>query len=151
MYGATPRTLGLLNDNLRRKFPAAEIVGSHAPPLRPAGADEEEAVIDAINASGAQIIWVGLSTPKQELWMARHRHRLAAPVLIGVGAAFDFHAGIVRQAPRWLHGTGLEWVYRMASEPRRLAKRYLRNNPAFLALVVAERLRLNGVGREKEK
>ncbi len=151
LYGATPRTLGLLNDNLRRKFPAAEIVGSHAPPLRPAGADEEEAVIDAINASGAQIIWVGLSTPKQELWMARHRHRLAAPVLIGVGAAFDFHAGIVRQAPRWLHGTGLEWVYRMASEPRRLAKRYLRNNPAFLALVVAERLRLHGVGRRKGK
>jgi N-acetylglucosaminyldiphosphoundecaprenol N-acetyl-beta-D-mannosaminyltransferase len=151
LYGAMPRTLGLLNDNFGRRFPAAEIVGTHAPPLRPAGADEEEAVIDAINASGAQIIWVGLSTPKQELWMARHRHRLSAPVLIGVGAAFDFHAGIVRQAPRWLHGTGLEWVYRMAMEPRRLGKRYLRNNPAFLLLVAAERLGVARVGERKEK
>jgi N-acetylglucosaminyldiphosphoundecaprenol N-acetyl-beta-D-mannosaminyltransferase len=151
LYGALPRTLGLLSDRLQRKFPAAEIVGTHAPPLRPGGADEEEAVIDAINACGAQIIWVGLSTPKQELWMARHRHRLSAPVLIGVGAAFDFHAGIVRQAPRWLHGTGLEWVYRMAMEPRRLGQRYLRNNPAFLMLVAAERLGVAPVGRRREK
>jgi N-acetylglucosaminyldiphosphoundecaprenol N-acetyl-beta-D-mannosaminyltransferase len=142
LYGASPRTLGLLNDNLQRRFPGAAIAGSYAPPWRPAGADEEQAVVDVINASGAQIIWVGLSTPKQELWMARHRHRLSAPVLIGVGAAFDFHAGIVRQAPRRLHGTGLEWVYRMVMEPRRLGKRYLRNNPAFLIRVAAEKLRV---------
>jgi len=147
LYGAVPPTLSLLEDKFRQQFPAAAIVGSYAPPFRPAGADEDEAVIEAINASGAQIIWVGLSTPKQELWMARHRHRLSAPVLIGVGAAFDFHAGLVRPAPRWLHGTGLEWVFRMAMEPRRLAKRYLRNNPAFLALVVAEKLGVARVGR----
>ena len=148
LYGATPRTLELLKDNLKRKFPAAEIVGAHAPPFRPAGADEDEAVIEAINASAADIIWVGLSTPKQELWMARHRHRLSAPVLIGVGAAFDFHAGLVRQAPRRLQRLGLEWIFRIAMEPRRLAKRYLRNNPSFLALLAAKRL---GFARVRRK
>jgi N-acetylglucosaminyldiphosphoundecaprenol N-acetyl-beta-D-mannosaminyltransferase len=142
LYGSTPRTLELLQANLKRKFPAAEIVGAHAPPFRPAGADEDESVIEAVNASAADIIWVGLSTPKQELWMARHRDRLLAPVLIGVGAAFDFHAELVRQAPRWLQRTGLEWTFRMAMEPRRLARRYLRNNPAFLAQIAAERLGL---------
>ena len=148
LYGATPRTLELLRGNLKRKFPAAEIVGAYAPPFRPAGADEDEAVIEAINASAADIIWVGLSTPKQELWMARHRHRLSAPVLIGVGAAFDFHAGLVRQAPRWLQRAGLEWIFRTAMEPRRLAKRYLRNNPSFLALLAARRLGFARVGRK---
>jgi N-acetylglucosaminyldiphosphoundecaprenol N-acetyl-beta-D-mannosaminyltransferase len=140
LYGATPRTLELLKHNLKRKFPGATIVGAHAPPFRSAGADEDEAVIEAINASAADIIWVGLSTPKQELWMARHRNRLSAPVLIGVGAAFDFHAGLVRQAPRWLQRSGLEWAFRIAMEPRRLAKRYLRNNPGFLALLAVEKL-----------
>jgi N-acetylglucosaminyldiphosphoundecaprenol N-acetyl-beta-D-mannosaminyltransferase len=142
LYGATPRTLELLKGNLERKFPRAKIVGTYAPPFRPAGTDEDEVVVEAINASAADIIWVGLSTPKQELWMARHRHRLSAPVLIGVGAAFDFHAGLVRQAPRWLQRSGLEWLFRIAVQPRRLAKRYLRNNPAFLALLAAERLGL---------
>jgi N-acetylglucosaminyldiphosphoundecaprenol N-acetyl-beta-D-mannosaminyltransferase len=142
LYGATPRTLELLIDNLNQKFPAAKVVGAYAPPFRPAGADEDEAVIEAINTSAADIVWVGLSTPKQELWMARHRHRLAAPVLIGVGAAFDFHAGLLRRAPRWVQRAGLEWAFRMAMEPRRLAKRYLRNNPAFLALLIADKLRL---------
>jgi N-acetylglucosaminyldiphosphoundecaprenol N-acetyl-beta-D-mannosaminyltransferase len=140
LYGASPRTLELLEENLKNRFPAAEIVGSHAPPFRPAGAAEDDAVIERINASGAHLVWVGLSTPKQELWMARHRPRLSAPALIGVGAAFDFHAGLMRQAPRWLQGTGLEWLFRMAMEPRRLGKRYLRNNPTFLLLVAAERL-----------
>jgi N-acetylglucosaminyldiphosphoundecaprenol N-acetyl-beta-D-mannosaminyltransferase len=148
LYGATPRTLELLKGNLKRRFPAAEIVGVHAPPFRPAGADEDEAVIEAVNASAADIIWVGLSTPKQELWMSRHRHRLFAPVLIGVGAAFDFHAELLRQAPRWLQRTGLEWAFRTAMEPRRLGKRYLRNNPSFLALLAAERLGLLRAGRD---
>jgi N-acetylglucosaminyldiphosphoundecaprenol N-acetyl-beta-D-mannosaminyltransferase len=139
LYGATPRTLELLKRNLERKFPRAKIVGAYAPPFGPIGADEDQAVIEAINASAADIGWVGLSTPKQEIWMARHRHRLVAPVLIGVGAAFDFHAAIVRQAPRWLQRSGLEWLFRMAVEPRRLAKRYLRNNPAFVAFLAAER------------
>jgi N-acetylglucosaminyldiphosphoundecaprenol N-acetyl-beta-D-mannosaminyltransferase len=149
LYGALPQTLQLLKGNLERKFPAARIVGVFAPPFRPAGAEESEAVIEEINASGAQIVWVGLSTPKQELWMARHRRRLLAPVLIGVGAAFDFHSGLVRQAPHWLQGTGLEWLYRMAAEPRRLGKRYLRNNPAFALRVAAERLGLRAAAKEK--
>jgi N-acetylglucosaminyldiphosphoundecaprenol N-acetyl-beta-D-mannosaminyltransferase len=148
LYGATPRTLELLKGNLKQRFPAVEIVGAHAPPFRPAGADEDEAVIETINASAAELIWVGLSTPKQELWMARHRHRLSAPVLIGVGAAFDFHAGLVRQAPHWLQRSGLEWVFRIAMEPRRLARRYLRNNPGFLALLAAKRLGFTRVGRK---
>ena len=139
LYGASAYTLALLKGNLQRRFPDAEIVGTYAPPLRPAGAGENEAVIDGINASGAEIVWVGLSTPKQELWMARHRQALTAPVLVGVGAAFDFHAGLVRQAPRWLHGTGLEWAFRMAVEPR-LGKRYFRNNPAFLMSVAKQRV-----------
>jgi N-acetylglucosaminyldiphosphoundecaprenol N-acetyl-beta-D-mannosaminyltransferase len=140
LYGALPRTLELVKDNLQRKFPRSTVVGVHAPPFRPAGADEDEAVIEAINASAADIIWVGLSTPKQEIWMARHRHRLRAPVLIGVGAAFDIHAGVLSQAPRWVQRAGLEWSFRLAVEPRRLAMRYLRNNPAFLVLLAANRL-----------
>jgi N-acetylglucosaminyldiphosphoundecaprenol N-acetyl-beta-D-mannosaminyltransferase len=140
LYGTTQRTLELLMNNIHRRFPAARVVGVHAPPLRPAGADEDEAVIEAINASAADIVWVGLSTPKQELWMARHRRRLLAPVLIGVGAAFDFHAGLLRSPPRWLQKAGLEWAFRMAIEPQRLAKRYLRNNPSFLALLAMDKL-----------
>jgi len=147
LYGATPRTLDLLQGNLERKFPAARIVGAHSPPFRPGGAAEEEAVIEAINATAPEIIWVGLSTPKQELWMARHRHRLSAPVLIGVGAAFDFHAGLLRRAPRLLQRAGLEWAFRTAMEPRRLAVRYLRNNPAFLALLAADKLGLRRAER----
>lgn len=148
LYGATPRTLELLKGNLTAKFPAAQIVGAHAPPFRPGGADEDEAVIEAINMSAAEIIWVGLSTPKQELWMARHRHRLLAPVLIGVGAAFDFQAGLLRRAPHRLQRTGLEWAFRLAMEPRRLAKRYLLNNSAFLALLAAEKLGLSRMVRK---
>jgi N-acetylglucosaminyldiphosphoundecaprenol N-acetyl-beta-D-mannosaminyltransferase len=142
LYGATWHTLEMLKRNLQSKFPACRIVGAHAPPFRPAGAHEDNAVIEEINVSAADIIWVGLSTPKQELWMARHRHRLSAPALIGVGAAFDFHSGLVRRAPRWLQRTGLEWAFRMAMAPRRLSKRYLRNNPAFVALIAAERMGL---------
>jgi N-acetylglucosaminyldiphosphoundecaprenol N-acetyl-beta-D-mannosaminyltransferase len=150
LYGSTPANIDRLRSNLERKFPGATIVGTHAPPFRPAGASEDEAVIAAINACAPDIVWVGLSTPKQELWMASHRHRLTAPVLIGVGAAFDFHAGLVRRAPRLVQRTGLEWAFRLAFEPRRLAKRYLRNNPAFLALLAADKLGLRQA-RDKQE
>ena len=142
LYGSMPQTLSLLLLNLQALFPKAEIVGTHSPPFRPAGAPESDEVIATINASGADVVWVGLSTPKQEYWMARHRARLQAPVLCGVGAAFDFHAGLVRQAPPQLQRMGLEWAFRMAMEPRRLAARYLRNNPAFVAMLIAEKLGL---------
>jgi N-acetylglucosaminyldiphosphoundecaprenol N-acetyl-beta-D-mannosaminyltransferase len=150
LYGTTPRTLELLRDNLKLKFPAAAVVGACAPPFRPAGAREDEATIDAINKSAADIIWVGLSCPKQELWMAQHRHRLSAPVLIGVGAAFDVHAQLVREPPRWLRKTGLLMIFRVAMEPRRLAKRLLRNHPAFLGLLAMKKLGIRWIGKKIE-
>lgn len=149
LYGSTAPAIERLRMSLEWKFPAAMIVGAHAPPFRPTGVAEEEPVIAAINACAPDIVWVGLGTPKQELWMAGHRDRLTASALIGVGAAFDFHAGLVRQAPRLVQRMGLEWAFRLAMEPRRLAGRYLRNNPAFLALLAAEKLGLRQQAREK--
>lgn len=138
LYGATERTLERLRAGLLRHAPGAEIVGWHAPPFRPLTEAEDAAVVDAINAAAPDIVWVGLSTPKQEYWMASHRDRLDAPVLIGVGAAFDVHAGLSRRAPWVLQRSGLEWLYRVASEPRRLWWRYTWNNPRFLALLALQ-------------
>ncbi len=118
--------------NLRRRFPGLQIVGGHSPPYRPATLAEQSRTIDEINASGADIVWVGTGQPKQELWMAQMRPHLDAPVLIGVGAAFDFHAGLVPQAPAFLQDAGLEWAFRLAHEPRRLWRRYVVYNPRFL-------------------
>jgi N-acetylglucosaminyldiphosphoundecaprenol N-acetyl-beta-D-mannosaminyltransferase len=130
--GRNDGALVQLTLNLRRRFPGLQIVGGHSPPYRPPTAEEESAIVDEINASGADIVWVGTGQPKQELWMAQMRPRLEAPLLIGVGAAFDFHAGLVPQAPALLQEAGLEWAYRLAREPRRLWKRYLRYNPRFV-------------------
>ena len=118
--------------NLRQRYPGVKIVGGYSPPHRPLTPEEEEAVADEINRSRADVVWVGIGVPKQEKWMAAMRPRLEAPLLIGVGAAFDFHAGLVPQAPTWLQEAGLEWAYRLAHEPRRLWRRYLRYNPRFL-------------------
>lgn len=118
--------------NLRRRDPGVRIVGGYAPPFRELTEEEEQAVVDEINASGADVVWVGIGVPKQEKWMARMRDRLDAPVLIGVGAAFDFHAGLVPQAPSWMQALGLEWAYRLTHEPRRLWRRYTRYNPRFV-------------------
>ena len=119
--------------NLRRRYPGIKIVGGYSPPFRPLSDEEEDAVVEEINASKADVVWVGIGQPKQEIWMARMRERLTAPVLIGVGAAFDFHAGLVPQAPDRLQRLGLEWAFRLAREPRRLWKRYLRYNPRYVA------------------
>jgi len=135
-YGGNPGVAERLSDRLVRRFPGLRVVGTHSPPYRPAGAAEREEVVQQINASGADIVWVGLSTPKQERWMDAHRARLAAAVLIGVGAAFDFHAGIKRQAPRWMQQSGLEWLFRLGQEPRRLWRRYSYNNVRFIAGVL---------------
>ena len=129
--------------NLRRLFPGLQIVGGHSPPYRPATADEEIAIAEEINASGADIVWVGTGQPKQELWMAQMRPMLNAPLLIGVGAAFDFHAGLVPQAPALLQEAGMEWAYRLAREPRRLWRRYLHYNPRFV-IEFASQLRSRG-------
>ena len=118
--------------NLRRGHPGVQIVGGYAPPFRPLSDEEETAIVGEINASGADVVWVGIGVPKQEKWMAAMRPRLAAPVLVGVGAAFDFHAGLVPQAPAWMQSAGMEWAYRLSREPRRLWRRYLRYNPRFV-------------------
>ncbi len=118
--------------NLRQRFPGVRIVGGYAPPHRPLTEEEQDAVVEEINRSRADVVWVGIGVPKQEKWMAQMRERLDAPLLVGVGAAFDFHAGLVPQAPNWLQESGLEWAYRLAHEPRRLWRRYLRYNPRFI-------------------
>ncbi len=119
--------------NLRQRYPGVKIVGGYSPPHRPLSAEERVAVTEEINRSKADVVWVGIGVPKQEKWMAEMRPDLDAPVLIGVGAAFDFHAGLVPQAPNWMQDAGLEWAYRLAHEPRRLWRRYLRYNPRFVA------------------
>ena len=119
--------------NLRQAHPGLKIVGGYSPPHRPLTEEEETAVVEEINRSRADIVWAGIGVPKQEKWMAQVRPLLDTPLLVGVGAAFDFHAGLVPQAPDWLQVAGLEWAYRLAHEPRRLWRRYLRYNPRFLA------------------
>jgi N-acetylglucosaminyldiphosphoundecaprenol N-acetyl-beta-D-mannosaminyltransferase len=133
-YGGAPGIADRLASRLKSRFPGLIVAGTHSPPYRPADAEEDRAVLDAINASAPDIVWVGLGTPKQDYWVSRHRAPLAAPALIAVGAAFDFHAGVLRQAPRWMQRTGLEWVFRLIQEPRRLAFRYLAYNPLFVLL-----------------
>jgi len=119
--------------NLRRRYPGLRIAGGYAPPFRDLDDEECQGVTDEINRSGADVVWTGIGVPKQEKWMARMRDRLDAPVLIGVGAAFDFHADLIPQAPNRMQDLGLEWAYRLAHEPRRLWRRYLRYNPRFVA------------------
>jgi N-acetylglucosaminyldiphosphoundecaprenol N-acetyl-beta-D-mannosaminyltransferase len=118
--------------NLRQRYPGVRIVGGYSPPHRPLTDSEREAVVNEINRSRADVVWVGIGVPKQEKWMAALRAELDPPVLIGVGAAFDFHAGLVPQAPNWIQESGLEWAYRLAHEPRRLWRRYTRYNPRFV-------------------
>ncbi len=131
LFGSTSRTLGLLSARLQRDFPGLQVVGTIAPPWGEWPATLEDELIERINASGAQVVFVGLGCPKQEIWMNRQRKRVGA-VMIGVGAAFDFYAGTVRRAPLWMQKSGLEWVWRLAREPRRLLGRYLRTNLRFL-------------------
>jgi N-acetylglucosaminyldiphosphoundecaprenol N-acetyl-beta-D-mannosaminyltransferase len=131
-YGGGDGVAQDLATKMAERFPGLVVAGTWTPPFRPLTPDEDAQVVAEINASGADLVWVGLSTPKQERWMAEHRARLDAPVLLGVGAAFDFHTGRVRQAPRWMQSRGLEWLFRLMVEPRRLWRRYLRNNPRFV-------------------
>ncbi len=130
--GRDERALELLERRLRERFEGLNIVGGHSPPFRPLSPAEEQQVIAEIDGCGAQVVWVGIGQPKQEQWMAHMRPRLRAPLLVGVGAAFDFHAGLVPQAPPWMQRSGLEWTYRLAREPRRLWRRYARYNPRFV-------------------
>ncbi|WP_051944512.1 WecB/TagA/CpsF family glycosyltransferase [Streptacidiphilus rugosus] len=146
LYGGAPGVPELLARRLTERLPGLRVVGAHAPPFRPLTPGEDAEIVERINATGAELVWVGLSTPKQERWMADHRERLTAPVLFGVGAAFDFLAGLKPSAPVWMQDRGLEWSYRLAREPRRLWRRYLRNNPAYLARIAVDPPRMAEAG-----
>jgi N-acetylglucosaminyldiphosphoundecaprenol N-acetyl-beta-D-mannosaminyltransferase len=139
-YGGGAGVPERLIQRLQARFPGLEVVGSYSPPFRALTTAEDAEVVRRINAAEPDVVWVGLSTPKQERWMSEHRDRLAAPVFIGVGAAFDFHAGLKPQAPRWMQRNGLEWLFRLWKEPRRLWRRYLRNNPLFVWNVLLQGL-----------
>lgn len=130
-YGSTEETLAVLKNKLLAAFPNLKIAGAISPPFRALTPDEDDAIVAKINASGAGVVWVSLGCPKQELWMAAHRGRINA-VMIGVGAAFDYHAGTIKRAPEWMQDCGLEWLHRLVSEPRRLWKRYLVTNTLFV-------------------
>ena len=131
--GRSPDARALLEQRLSERFPGLRIAGGSSPPFRLLSAEEDEREIEKINASGAAVVWVGTGQPRQEQWMHRMRPRLSPSLLVGVGAAFDFHAGLVSQAPAWMQRNGLEWTYRLSREPRRLWRRYARYNPLFIA------------------
>ena len=134
LYGGRDQgSLAQLATNLHRTNPGIKVVGGYSPPFRPLTAAEEDEIARQIDAARPDVLWVGIGVPKQEKWMARMRESLEAPVLVGVGAAFDFHAGLIPQAPVRMQRLGLEWAFRLAQEPRRLWRRYLRYNPRFVA------------------
>jgi N-acetylglucosaminyldiphosphoundecaprenol N-acetyl-beta-D-mannosaminyltransferase len=137
LYGGSETTLSALQLKLRSAFPRLRIAGTLSPPFRPLTSDEDQSIVEQINGSGAGVVFVSLGCPKQELWMAAHRGRINA-VMMGVGAAFDFHADTIRRAPKWMRDCGLEWFHRLVSEPRRLWKRYLVTNAIFLVLAATQ-------------
>ena len=150
LYGGRDQgTLAQLTLNLRREHPGLKVVGGYSPPFRPLTAEEEDALVAQVNEDRPDVLWVGIGVPKQEKWMARMRERLDVPVMCAVGAAFAFHAGRISQAPPWMQDRGLEWIYRIAQEPRRLLPRYLLTNPHFLAAFARQfaRERTRRVGR----
>jgi N-acetylglucosaminyldiphosphoundecaprenol N-acetyl-beta-D-mannosaminyltransferase len=145
LYGGNAEVPERLATRLQKRFPGLIIAGTYSPPFRTLTAEEDEEIVQRINDAKADIVWVGLSTPKQEYWMSRHVGRISAPVMIGVGAAFDFHAGLKRQAPRWMQRSGLEWFFRLMNEPRRLWRRYLVNNPKFVWMTLLQMWRATAV------
>ncbi len=142
LYGGDATLVEALATRLRQRYAGLEIVGTYAPPFRPVTPEEDDDIVRMINDARPDVVWVGLSTPKQERWMAAHQGRITAPVLVGVGAAFDFHAGRKRQAPLWVQRNGLEWLFRLFQEPKRLWRRYLLNNPRFVGLVLLQTFHL---------
>ena len=138
-YGGAPGVPEALAARLTARYPGLQVVGAVSPPFRPLTDAEADAVAAQINAAQPDYVWVGLGTPKQDLWVAAFRSRLGAPALLAVGAAFDFHAGRRRRAPRWMQRSGMEWIYRLATEPRRLAGRYTRANARFVRLLIEDR------------
>ncbi len=147
-YGGANGTAELLKTKLLERFPKLQITGTYEPPFRPLNAEEQEQVRENVRQARPDVMWIGLSTPKQERFMAENLEKLEVTLMVGVGAAFDFHAGKVRQAPRWMRRAGLEWLYRLCREPRRLWKRYLKNNPLFVARIFCQFTGLKKYGLE---
>jgi N-acetylglucosaminyldiphosphoundecaprenol N-acetyl-beta-D-mannosaminyltransferase len=144
-YGGRPGVADRLAEILKQRY-AVRTVGTYAPPFRPLTPEEDSEIIEKINSTRPDIVWIGLGTSKEKFWAASHIGKLAAPVLIGVGAAFDYHAGAKRRPPRWVEESGLEWLFRLVHEPLRLGPRYLKDNPAFIYHIV--RQFMSGTGRE---
>ncbi|WP_216821666.1 WecB/TagA/CpsF family glycosyltransferase [Uliginosibacterium sp. TH139] len=143
LFGGMPETLDVLQKVLALKMPGLKIAGAYSPPFRAATPEEDAEIVERINASGAGTVWVSLGCPKQEKWMAAHRGRINA-VMIGVGAAFDYHAGTITRAPLWMQRNGLEWLHRLCSEPRRLWKRYFVTNTLFILGAAKQLLGVSG-------
>lgn len=139
-YGGAPGVAERLAARMTARYPGLLVVGTHCPPFRALTAEEDAAAVRMIEDSGADCVWVGLGSPKQEHWLAEHRDRLSAPLLLAVGAAFDFHSGTKRRAPRLMQRTGTEWLFRLASEPRRLLGRYIQTNARFVWLLTLDGL-----------
>lgn len=137
-YGGRNGSTAAMIASLRQRFPGIEIAGDYEPPMRAAGEHETPEVIEVINRARPDIVWVGLGTPKQEYWMSEHRQAIEAPIMIGVGAAFDFYAGTAAQAPRWVQRSGFEWLFRVWVDPKRLGQRYARIVPRFIAMVARD-------------
>jgi N-acetylglucosaminyldiphosphoundecaprenol N-acetyl-beta-D-mannosaminyltransferase len=140
-YGGDPSTLATLAERVRRRHPGLHIAYSNSPPFHSLSPAEDDEIVREIAASGARLLFVGLGCPKQEQWIMEHRGRISA-VMLAVGAAFDFIAGTKPQAPRWMMHAGLEWAFRLASEPRRLASRYFRSNPRFVFMLLQQWVRI---------
>lgn len=141
-YGGEPGVAEQLANSLKRRFLSLQIAGTLSPPFRPSSKEEDEEIVAMISRAAADVLWVGLGTPKQERWMHEHKNRLNVPVMVGVGAAFDMLSGRRRQAPRWMREHGLEWLFRLCQEPRRLWRRYLIYGTEFVAWIILESLRL---------
>lgn len=141
LYGGAPGVAEKLALSLKDRFPGILIVGTYCPPFRKLTPEEDDAIIRHISGSQAQFVWIGLGSPKQEHWMADHVGRIPGAILFGVGAAFDFHAGVKKRAPQWMQKTGLEWLYRLLSEPGRLWRRYVLMAPHFVFAVLWQSIR----------
>ena len=141
LLGGQPGIPEQLRDRLTARFPGLDVVGVESPPFRQLTQDEDAALVERINATRPDVVWIGLGSPKQELWAAAHGDRLSAPLLLPVGAAFDFHSGRIRRAPLWMQRAGLEWMYRVGADPRRLWRRYVVTNSRFLAIILGDTLR----------
>jgi len=150
IFGGKPGVAELLSENLQRKFPGLRIVGAYTPPFRSLSTKEERDLIRHVRRTKPHIVWVGLSTPKQERFMAEYVDRLQVPLIVGVGAAFDFHTGGIRDCSRWVKRAGLQWLHRLVQDPKRLWKRYLLNNPAFVWRVALQLAGLRRRARSEE-